>query len=160
MRFLCAALLFLVIVLSVNTSLADSYIVRGGAHAKLTGAVKTFSLRKESYLGSKLKQAAETGFWVDNAGTGGKSSLFAKWAAGVSPGNETGLFGKAFVGVAGITHKDNQLGGNFQFTEDFGFGIRDKASHIAIVYTHFSSAGIFKPNKGRDFVTVEIGLEF
>lgn len=155
-----ALLLAILLVLAPTAALSDTYIIRGGAHAKLTGTVKTFSVRHESLLFGPIKTAKELGFWVDNVGQGGKDSLFGKYAVGVTPGANTGLFGKAFIGIAALTYKDALLGGNFQFTQDFGFGIRGVDSHIAIVYTHFSSAGLYRPNKGRDFVTVEAGLNF
>lgn len=153
-----ALLLATLLVLVPTAALSDTHIIRGGAHAKLTGTVKTFSVRQESLLLGPIKTAKELGLWVDNAGQGGKDSLFGKYAVGVTPGARTGVFGKAFIGVAALTHKDAMLGGNFQFTQDFGFGIRDTDSHIAIVYTHFSSAGLYRPNAGRDFITIELGI--
>lgn len=132
-----------------------------------TGSIKIFSLREESHLFYSIHQAVDVGGWVDNladtswyADHNRKDSFYGKYMLGVKPGPQVGTYAKAFVGVAGLTAKDSQLGGHFQFSQDLALGVRDKRSFVEIGYTHFSSAGIYKPNKGRDFVLFGVGVTF
>ncbi len=157
---------YLILLLIPLVSYADDYSFKYGmgiVNGEKSGTVKMFSLRQESHLVHAAHLAYEGGLWVDNGpkSAGRKGSLFGKAQLGVKPGwQSSGLYGKAFWGVAGLSHTDSQLGGNLQFASDFGVGIRDGSSFIGIGYVHLSSAGIFKPNKGRDFMQLELGVSF
>lgn len=147
----------------VRCAFAADYLVRGGpaiVEGKPTGRVKYFGLRREAYELYGLYNAVEAGGWVDVSGNGQTSGLF-KTQLGLAPGPETGVFTKAFFGPCFITTPDAVLGGRFpQFCTDFGVGTRDSRSSVAIVYSHVSSAGLVKPNRGRDFILLEMGLRF
>lgn len=131
----------------------------GILNGERTGAIKTFSIREEQHAIGPIHTAYEGGLWTDTGSSQGRrSSAFALGQIGVKPGAERGLYGSAFLGIAGITHPDSQLGGVGQFSENFGLGIRDGSSFIGVDYRHLSSAGIFKPNKGRDFLVFSVGV--
>lgn len=156
-------LFFLIIMLSLRSTLAEDVSFKMGpgiVNGSPTGSVKIFSVRNEDHLFYAIHRAFEGGLWVDNISDNRKSAAFLKYSLGVKPGAEKGVYAKAFLGIAGISHRDSQLGGNFQFSEDIGLGIRDKTSFVELGYTHFSSAGIYKPNKGRDFLSFSVGLRF
>jgi hypothetical protein len=102
--------------------------------------------------------AGELGGYVDNIGNGRKGSSLAKLQLGVTPGPNVGTFGLAYTGPCFISNPDNQLSTRLQFCTDFGIGIRDENTFIAVTYSHISNAGIKLPNRGRDFVTMEVGF--
>jgi hypothetical protein len=53
------------------------------------------------------------------------------------------------------------LGGPFQFNHDFLLGVRgDNGALIGLDLKHMSSAGIEKPNVGRDFLLIHVELPF
>jgi hypothetical protein len=140
----------------------DSVLLRGGPSiidGSPSGQSKIFGIREESYQLRGFYTATELGGWVDQRETT-QDSLFAKFQLGVSPGEDVGVFAKAFTGPALISHTDSLLGGHLQFATDIGFGVRDNHTSVALVYTHFSSAGIATPNKGRDFLVLEAGVRF
>jgi hypothetical protein len=119
-----------------------------------------FGLRREAYSLYGVYLAQEVGGYVDNSGEGRKGAAFAKLQIGAAPGPEIGVFAKAFVGPCLISSKDVLLGGYGQFCSDLGIGIRDRTSFVAIGYSHISSAGLARPNKGRDYLLGEVGLRF
>lgn len=141
---------------------ADEHSFRMGMgiiNGERTGEVKTFSVRQEEHQFYGVYSAYEGGLWTDTGRAAGrKASAFGLGQVGIKPGPETGLYGSAFLGVAGITHPDSQLGGHFQFVENIGIGVRDGRGFIGCDYRHFSSAGLSKPNKGRDFLVFTIGV--
>lgn len=152
-------MLYFLFLISFSVSADTSFKMGPGiSDDGVSGRIKTFSLRQEDYLAYGLHQAAEGGFWVDKTNEG-KSSGFGKYQLGVKPGPTEGIYAKAFIGIAGITHTDQKLGGHFQFSQDVGIGVRDKRSFVDLSYVHFSSAGIAKPNRGRDFLVFSVGLD-
>lgn len=141
---------------------ADDHSFRMGMgiiNGERTGEVKTFSVRREEHQVYGVYSAYEGGLWTDTGRAAGrKASGFGLGQIGIKPGSEEGLFGAAFLGLGGISQTDSQLGGHFQFVENIGVGIRDGAGFVSIDYRHFSSAGLSKPNKGRDFLVFSIGV--
>lgn len=102
----------------------------------------------------------EGGFWVDNSDRpGATGSGFLQTSIGIEP-TAGPIYANFFQGVALITHPDTVLGGNGQFVEDVGLGIRDQKTHeaIGIFYKHISSAGLERPNLGRDFIGLQISI--
>ncbi len=65
-------------------------------------------------------------------------------------------------GLAAITTPDSYLGGQFpQFSGDLYLGVRDRVGNgIGVSYQHISSAGIWTPNVGRDFMILEVGTHW
>lgn len=144
------------------TSRADDYSFKYGMgllDGSPTGNIKQFSFREERHEFYAVHSAAEAGLWVDNLGGGRSSAGFAKYQLGVKPGwDGDGVYGSAMWGVSVQSSTDSQLGGYAQFSQDAGIGLRDETSFIQLTYTHFSSAGIFSPNRGRDFLTLSLGV--
>lgn len=157
----CLMMLDIIIFFGVlYVSKADDIIVRGGpaiVEGVPSGAAKYFGVRREhSIQRSNIAASAELGGWV---GRGlGRTSAVARLQLGVTPGPYVGVFGKAFVGPCFITRTDALLGGHAQFCTDIGVGVRDEYTLMSIGYSHISSAGMSSPNKGRDWLTFEIGL--
>jgi hypothetical protein len=139
---------------------ADDYSFRYGLGVigKPTTQIKVFGLRHESNIAYALYDATEIGFYNDTGEAEGRHSAgFASYQLGVKPGTDNVYF-SAFWGFAGITHTDSQLGGLAQFTSDFAFGFRDRISFVQLGLKHISSAGIWKPNHGRDFILLSMGV--
>jgi hypothetical protein len=148
-----------------NMAKGDDYSFKYGMgliNGERTGTIKAFSVRQESHFIYALHTAREGGLWTDTGSAQGRrGAVFGKGQLGVKPGwDSVGLYGKAFWGVQLQSSTDSQLGGLAQFSQDAGIGIRDETSFVGINYTHVSSAGIFKPNKGRDFLGLELGIIF
>jgi hypothetical protein len=100
----------------------------------------------------------EGGFWIDNTEKqGAKSSAYISGLLGVEP-SAGSVYVNLFQGIAAISCPDEVLGGPLQFVEEVGIGIRDQEKKVAVglFYKHFSSAGIFMPNLGRDFIGVQV----
>lgn len=145
------------------TAKADDYSFKYGMgllDGVPTGSIKIFSIRHEAYEFGPVHSAREGGLWVDNLGNGRSGAAFAKYQLGVKPGSRSGLYAKSFWGVQLQSSIDTRLGGYLQFSQDFGVGLRDETSFVEAGYSHTSSAGIFSPNYGRDFVTLSLGVRF
>lgn len=83
----------------------------------------------------------------------------------LSPGigvkvNKESYFATAVWGPAYLSQTDQDLGGHFQFMQNLTLGIQDYYSTIGVGYQHISSAGIEKPNRGKDNIYIRIGLKF
>ena len=107
---------------------------------------------------SVFETKTEGGFWVDNSKRpGAKCSAFISYSLGIEP-RAGAFYVNMFQGVAALSNTDTVLGGHLQFVEDVGLGVRDQEKNVAIglFYKHISSAGIFLPNYGRDFVGVQV----
>lgn len=153
----------LIAFLGVISAKADDYSFKFGVgqnEGEYTRAIKIFSLRAEGRVLGPIYDAREAGFWADTLGDGRRNAAFGKYQLGIKPGPDVGIYGKAFLGAQLQSSIDTRLGGYFQFSEDFGIGIRDEISFIEIGYGHVSSAGIYEPNRGRDFLTLSLGLRF
>lgn len=152
--------LMLLIALFNITARADDWAMFGGPAIldnQTSGESKIFGFRTDTKWIMGLYHTSELGGWVDNR-PGMKKSVYAATKLGVQPGQQNGLFGKAFIGPALISSTDASLGGHLQFSEDIGVGVRDQESMMSITYKHFSSAGLASPNKGRDWITFEMGF--
>ena len=126
---------------------------------KTLSSSKLFSLGYISEFLGPLVRQYEVGAYFDNSHREGASgSGFADFAIGldVRPGD---FVARSTWGAGAITSPDTILGGWFQFTQDLYLGITDKTGNaIGLNYKHISSAGIYKQNKGRDFLTVQVSI--
>jgi hypothetical protein len=98
----------------------------------------------------------EIGGWL---GGPGKESWFVGIPVGVKlwvP--NSGAFAFASVGPSYISAPDDLLGSHWQFDTEFGFGLKDTLTTLALFYKHFSSAGFFMPNIGRDFFGIQLRI--
>lgn len=152
-------LVFFLVLFCIKKCFADDWSFKGGPSIE-NGKAKYFALRHESDKFYGVGFGTELGAWVDNSGRGQEGALIITKQLGISPGADTGVFGKAFIGPALISNTDTVLGGYFQFKSDIGFGVRDEHSFVCVNYSHISSAGLSRPNKGRDWLLFEIGLRF
>jgi len=118
--------------------------------------------RQHNLLGDFLISKYEGGGWFDsNTDLGHKSSGFIGYSVGFQTIASGGFYAKALTGPSLITTEDTLLGGPFQFHEDFGMGVKGTNDvSIGFNYSHFSSAGIYKVNQGRDFLTFNVILPF
>lgn len=102
----------------------------------------------------------DLGAWFDSldADKLKRSSGFVSDSLGirVEPGY---FYGETYFGASYITQVDSQLGTQFEFTEELGFGIKDnKGKWCGFEYRHFSNAGMSQINKGRDFFLFNVGF--
>jgi hypothetical protein len=123
---------------------------------------KTLDIGYRNYIWDEFYWQNKLGYWKDNSGDPTRSSsLYGSSILGM----EVNLHPVEFRGGAGlalITNTDSYLGGYFpQFNEQFGIGLRDVIGNgISLNYSHISSADIYNPNVGRDFITVEFSTRW
>ena len=132
----------------------------GIGHSAANGATETKVLnlgyRDDLFLG--LSYQLETGYWNDIAGNGRKSAAWVGPSIGVEV-NAYPLTLRQMIGPAFITATDSYLGGHFQFNNEIYDGLKDKQERsIGAAYKHFSSAGIYQPNVGRDMILIQVGI--
>lgn len=109
-------------------------------------------------LGSIIEQK-EVGLWGDNKPIRGRSSSwYAQYGVGAHAVNGA-FYAQAVTGVAYITDPDSHLGGHVQFVQDAGLGLlSEEGFGVGLSYKHVSSAGLYTPNKGRDFILLRLSL--
>jgi hypothetical protein len=145
-----------------TTVIADTYFNYGvGIFDSYANSlpVKTFSGGYRKFAYKSFFWQGEVGLWGDTAGQGRQSSGYSNFSLGAQVDTGIIVFRSSW-GICGITTPDSDLGGNFQFTQDFFIGFKDKffSNQIGLVYKHISSAGLESPNAGRDFLVLSIGL--
>ncbi len=71
-----------------------------------------------------------------------------------------GMFTRVGFGPAAIAHTDDRLSSIFEFNIQYALGFEQGGWDIGIIGNHFSNAGIWPPNYGRDFLglLIEIGI--
>lgn len=117
------------------------------------------SLAYEKSIRHALHHQVEGGAWIDiHRNQGRSSSGFGNYSLGLKIAR-SGFWLESMHGIGFISHPDVYLGGRFQFFHDFGLGIQDGAGYkLGAIFKHVSSAGIHKPNIGRNFIAVRMGF--
>jgi len=150
---------------SVCLGQQDQVVVDGGLGVFGTEGdslpqVKFGKVGIEEDLWYNLKQRFNAGTWLDSRGNGRISSAFGGYQLGFEVTNEV-LQCSIWSGPTLITSPDIALGGPLQFNETLFLGVVDKNENsIGIAYNHFSSAGIYQPNLGKDFMGLEVKFPF
>lgn len=159
-KFLVGLLMFTTVLLSPSTVYGGTMLRYGvgilGSAEYGTTETKIFSVGyEEDILGIFITQW-ELGLFTDQGGHGRSSSGFGNVSLGVEV-NPGYFVLRSLWGIGGITTPDSMLGGLFEFNQDLFLGVRDdKNKMIGLNYKHISSAGIYSPNHGRDFITVQV----
>lgn len=152
------------LLLSVN-AYADAFVSYGFGlfHSAKNSVVETknASLGYRGGIFKNLHHKVELGGWTDTRKDLGRNGAgYGFYSLGVYVDADN-FYGYSFVGAGGVTRTDSMLGGHFQFSEDVGIGIKDKRGvSIGLNYKHISSAGIYNPNQGRDFLQLSLGVLF
>lgn len=123
---------------------------------------KHLSLSRQSVSYGMFVQQAELGFWTDAASwQGRKGSVYGDYSVGLETETVTGIYAQALFGPALISTTDAYLGGHLQFNTEAALALKgENGISIGLVYKHLSSAGIFNPNIGRDFLLFRVGVPF
>lgn len=118
--------------------------------------VKVISLgyQKDSKI---LLYQIEGGYWSDSIiSDNRKGSFFGNLSSGIRV-TPNSFYVESLWGISLISTLDSMLGGHFQFNQDLGLGVLDKkGKSIGVNYKHMSSAGLYRPNLGRDFFTIKV----
>lgn len=156
-------LLLILSFLFASTAFADTAIKYGvnvPREGEKLGSSKSIFLSNQAPIWGPIIRQYEIGGWVDNTGKPGqKSSLMGSVSAGVHV-NAGVVYAQALVGPTLISTPDSALGGRFQFNNDFAIGLRDPETKatIGFNYKHLSSAGLERPNRGRDFLLFRVSI--
>ena len=102
-------------------------------------------------IGDHMKLKADGGVWIARQ-AGRKTSVYFAPAWGYRIVPFKGIYVEAYIGVGLISRPDSQLGGHFQIFHDVNFGFSQGGWGLGLGFKHISSAGIYSPNKGRDFL--------
>jgi len=70
------------------------------------------------------------------------------------------VYVQGVAGPAYLTKETDRLGGNFQFLLKGRVGITVDRFKVGALYSHISSAGIYEPNQGNDYLGLELGVDF
>lgn len=150
------------LLLSTAVMAEDTTIIKYGVGVADSGKD---SLSETKYLGvgqqiplfsDYLFSQWELGAFADNAGNGRKSSAFGFYGIGVNV-NAGSVYAQSVFNVGLISSPDAYLGGPFQFSEDLGVGLQSKSgASMGVHFKHISSAGIERPNNGRDFLLIQL----
>ena len=121
---------------------------------------KLVSVELQNDLGRVFKHKIGIGAWFDPKPELNRAGAsFMTYAVGlkVQPGD---IYIENFFGFGWISQTDSMLSTSFEFTEELGIGTSDKYGRfIGIQLKHFSNAGIQIPNKGRNFILINAGVE-
>lgn len=119
---------------------------------------KITALTYTSPLGQTANYYLEGGGWIDKRkDLGRKASSFVGGGYGARVDTLSGLYLGARAGINAISTLDTMLGGHFQFSEELSGGLRGAGGvRMGFAIKHFSSAGLYKINQGRDFATLSI----
>lgn len=158
------SIVFLIIMIVWVAARADNLTLKYGLGFGLPdqtnlSASKYLSVGYQMPFGPVFNAKMDAGGWFDsNETSSDKSSGFATASVGmrvdIGP-----LYIDNYFGTAWLTTTDGLLGIPFEFTEEFGIGLKDEFGRsTGVQYRHFSNAGISSINKGRDFVLVNIGI--
>lgn len=158
---------YLLILLLTTQAFADEVFINYGLGVGPSAVnsmieTKTVDLGYRYYLLKSVYWQNKLGYWTDNSGNPARSSsLYGSSGLGLVV-HEGFVEVRSGIGLAFVTATDSYLGGTFpNFNENLGIGIRDEdGAGCGIEYNHLSSAGIYNPNIGRDFVNLEFSLKF
>lgn len=123
-------------------------------------AVKSFSVGRVDNFWGPLVYQYEGGYFGDSSGHGREGGGFGNASLGVQA-NPGVFILRSTWGIGGITTPDTMLGGPFQFNHDLVLGVKgENGAMIGLDLKHISSAGLEKPNLGRDFLLIHVELPF
>jgi hypothetical protein len=112
---------------------------------------------QEEFLEGPFDYQWELGTFIDNSNRLGPT-VFGSFALGLET-KGPGLFASYFVGPALITQTDQRLASIFEFNNNFQIGIRDRRGlSLGVGFQHFSNAGLWAPNIGRDFFIINLTI--
>lgn len=119
--------------------------------------VKYLSLAEDWEINDNVYWKITVGGWVDN-----RPDAHHAFHAGPSIGLVVRpwiLDCRVDMGIHAISHTDGYLGGYWQAVETLNCGITEGRVRMGLRYEHFSSAGVFMPNRGRDGVKYVVSYE-
>lgn len=137
---------------------ADETFLGYGLGAFNSNDTKVLNLGYREDIWEGIYWQYKGGFWIDTSGGPGRSgSIYLSSGPGLMI-DLNPIEIRNGIGLAMITNPDSYLGGPFpQFNEELYIGVRDKKGNgIGIQYEHISSAGIWQPNMGRDFLMIQL----
>lgn len=115
------------------------------------------SLGYEHAFSNGLFIRPEAGWFMDNSGRG----VSSPWGApliGVRSQSAVGPSLHFAMGPGYLHNPDSILGGHFQFSLEGGASLVDRNFGLGVVWKHLSSAGINMPNRGRDFIALQVRI--
>jgi hypothetical protein len=130
-----------------------------GVMQSVNSQVVSIAIQKQ--LKDSYAHQLECGAWFDpQEEKNRRSSGFCSYSLGlrvILPN----FYMESMHGIGGISHPDSLLGGRVKLFNNFGLGIKDRSGNaLGVVFKHVSSAGIEKPNMGRNFAAAKLSFGF
>lgn len=123
-------------------------------------AVKTLGIAGQGALDDLLDFQSSMGLFINNRSGLGPTYYLTPFSLGLKT-KGPGLFASYFVGPSLITQTDQRLSSILEFENNFEVGIRDyRGASLGLNLQHFSNAGFWLPNFGRDFFTIILTIPF
>lgn len=143
--------------LLISTAQAD-LVLNAGAGSSILGIKGPAPFERVGKIGWQFGDSAfirpEFGYFM--SGGYGESSGFFSLLFGVKAKATTGTMLSLAVGPTDLLNPDNQLlSGHFQNQIEGCVGI-EMDFYLGACYTHLSNAGIVQPNRGRDFLMLQL----
>lgn len=98
----------------------------------------------------------DVGIWFDK-GVGARDSGIISLALGVKI-TPWILDIRFYSGAALMANLDAYLGGHLQFLQALRIGFHQDKYFIGAEAMHYSSGDLFKPNRGRNYLTIVVGI--
>lgn len=152
-------LIFLALIMPLNTY-AGSFVKYGLSVLGDTphSPAKIVALGYAEEWFGPLSHQWEVGVFADSSSIDRKNSGFGFYSVGIEV-NPSPVVVRSLLGAGLITTPDSVLGGNFQFTQDFLIGLRDQRRNlIGLSCKHISNGGLTFPNKGRNFLALQVEI--
>lgn len=155
----------LILLLISSTAYADQFVTdvglgQFGSRGASLSQDKFAKVGVQEELWNPFYQRFNLGGWMDTRGQDYSGAAFFGYQVGFEVTNDI-FQGSIWTGPTVISATDQVLGGPIQFNETIFFGIVDKnKDSIGIAYNHFSSASLYTPNLGRDYIGLEIKCPF
>lgn len=157
---------FILFIMGTQLAKAEEVYVSYGLGA-FKSAENVVSETKITNAGVRLKIYSpwewqiKLGGWLDGSGNPTRKSSFYTSTGPQYVINAGPVVIRNGIGLAYISNPDSYLGGRFpQFDLEVYVGLKNKTgSAIGFQLEHLSSAGINKPNIGRDFFVLQLSQE-
>jgi hypothetical protein len=145
-------------VLAAPAAWGDELYFKYGKSIAAESTSKVFTLGVQQDLGLGAIWQGEAGLLSIPAN---QANVTAVASLGLGVKVDAGhVFAAGVWGPSYYSSPDGYLGGRFQFNQDLTVGLQDSFNTIGVGYKHISSAGIYKPNKGRDYLYFRLGVKF
>ena len=145
--------LILALLFSALAHGADQIAFKTGVGTTTDTKSAVYSIGFENKIQGDSFYKLDFGAWTDNEATHQSAPFFSP-VVGYHLGDADGFSFNPVFGILIMGYPDSVLGSPFNFTEELAIGYK----HVSIGWKHISNGGTASPNKGRDYLFLNIGF--